>query len=1047
MKVLLINQNPVIKKLVGMASKKLNLEIENVARIAPDFNANDYICIIVDDENVGKNLERLTALQDQVKVCLLFARKTQIKKHEFNIAIQKPFLPTDILEILNDCIPKEGEIKKQSDIGLSEDVDNHSTLDYGSINSVNEIDMDLKSAEITPPEGIESINNIQEEAMQIANEDTDSMLDFNPDSLDFSSLEEAGEVTSEIPHEDTADNIDQIDEKDMQAIADQDSHEAQETRVGSIFDSDLSDLKPSSDNPLDLANFDLDSIMDSSALKAASLGMPSQIEEEAKEVADNLDDEDDLFLSDDERDLLQPSPKKFLQARQEEEERKAKEAEENINKEQADLLETDSNAAPKEHEYLIDEVQGDNTEIATQNAKNPLQDTNDNVSNNVSLESQVITDSIDPEQNSQDTHTIDSVPLDNTPNSTIQDITLINKDNLEEMGLADVDLGNLDLESPAIDDKTTKEHIDTIDLSGLDETLKKQEVQDDNTTSGTLDDAFDDLSAALDSAFNNLSFDTQLDDVQAQDELVMADSTQEDNAPLQDNAKELEIDELATLDIGGIENIDNETDPTQTMAIPSQIDETQSQSTSLDDDLESMLLESTHLDSSITTPDTLDLKHDNESKEIALDENDMDSINILDDTLHEHLESNTKDLQAELTLDELKNAKIGLDEVESNSNDLESSLHADIQDPQEKLDIDLESILDTNDLESMDTLSLDGQETTPQEDSIQKPTILAEDTLAEVNEALRAINDDALIDMPNDTAIDNQKIINTDEETKLDDDINMLLDMPLDIDMQESSLDNQASSIDNVSQENEEKHDNMLDGLLNTSLDSANSLDLDGHDVALDLDIDTIANKDDMLTEQLTMQDKETTLQDSNALDDMLADIDTALEENTESIPLDSEESDNLFIQDSVNKIAESEATIPHSDEMLYVTLPSSEESIENITETELAEALGESCDVPIIRLEQSLEEEAKQDNRQLDIAESIPLNTDDMPLDNTQTQIPQEDDAQEHVDSIRDTQHIKDLDADSLIDFFKNTPKEKLHEIFDGSEINFSIHFGKNKA
>ncbi len=41
---------------------------------------------------------------------------------------------------------------------------------------------------------------------------------------------------------------------------------------------------------------------------------------------------------------------------------------------------------------------------------------------------------------------------------------------------------------------------------------------------------------------------------------------------------------------------------------------------------------------------------------------------------------------------------------------------------------------------------------------------------------------------------------------------------------------------------------------------------------------------------------------------------------------------------------------------------------------------------------------------------------------------------------------NVKELDANSLIDFFKNTPKEKLHEILDGSEINFSIHFGKDK-
>ena len=67
MKVLLINQNPVIKKLTTLASKRLNLDVENVARLPANFNAKDYVCIIVDDENAGKNINRLTSLQESVE--------------------------------------------------------------------------------------------------------------------------------------------------------------------------------------------------------------------------------------------------------------------------------------------------------------------------------------------------------------------------------------------------------------------------------------------------------------------------------------------------------------------------------------------------------------------------------------------------------------------------------------------------------------------------------------------------------------------------------------------------------------------------------------------------------------------------------------------------------------------------------------------------------------------------------------------------------------------------------------------------------------------
>ena len=298
MKVLLINQNPVIKKLVSIASKKLNLEVENIARIPSDFIADNYICIIVDDENVGKNLERLTALQDHIKVCLLFSRKTQIKKHEFNIAIQKPFLPTDILEILHDCIPHDDHTAHKN--SKSE----HTNIDYDSIDKVNEIDMDLRSAEIELPDGIDISNIHDEKDKQETNDDNLDNFDFDPESLNFSALEEAGEVMTQQDTNIRAETPQNADSTDQIEYKNGDSDNSDITKRD-IFDNDLSDLKPSSQDALDLANFDLDSIVDSSALKAASLGSSTQIDKEAQEVANNLSD-DDLFLSNNEQEILQP---------------------------------------------------------------------------------------------------------------------------------------------------------------------------------------------------------------------------------------------------------------------------------------------------------------------------------------------------------------------------------------------------------------------------------------------------------------------------------------------------------------------------------------------------------------------------------------------------------------------------------------------------------------------------------------------------------------------------------------------------------------------
>ncbi|MDY5821997.1 MAG: hypothetical protein SPJ83_04250 [Helicobacter sp.] len=1260
MKVLLINQNPVIKKLVGMASKKLNLEVENVARIANDFRPKDYICIIVDDENVGKNLERLTALQDQVKVCLLFARKTQIKKHEFNIAIQKPFLPTDILEILNDCIPKEGEIKEADD-----EISNEGLEEYDNVKSINEIDMDLKSAEITPPDGINiDTAKLQAEAEEIAGEDTDSMLDFNPDSLDFSDLQAAGEVTSE---EEVADSTDDENtEKENNTTDKEDSikesEEEPEHRVGSIFDSDLSDLKPSSDNPLDLANFDLDSIVDSSALKAASLGIPAQIEEEAKEAADSLgDDEDDLFLSDDERDLLQPSPKKFMQAKKEEEELRAKEQENNAD----DTADTQS----LENESLDDILDNGSLKNASDDSSaTDIEADADTESassdlDNIDLESLALQSDITQEKD-------DSIESGaNTAEKSTDNLTAIDKKELDDMGLMDMDL---DTQAPKSTPKPSVEHdIDSIDLSGLDETLSKQATQDTATTN-TLDDAFDELSAALNSAFDNMILSGESSD-ETNDSKIEHDSNLQDLENIDSTTQTKDLDSKETeniqlddldLQIDETTNTDNSTESSLD-SNPKEIDNLAQDESLETKEADELLLDSLDLDS-------MDITHDIESKSLDTEnkEDDINSLLQLDDDLNlqsqesKEIETNdTQQLDSDLLnaletddsissessmTDELPNDLIGdlnidtdltpakteesIDDILNIQEDQSKNTNANtlddaFDDLTEALDnafdsaINAEESKDSKEAENMSLDDLDLQinetanETENTDGSIESSlnsnlldidldnkakddesleSLLDSDSEAAntdnlaQNESLESLVDDSSELLESKTQDSELSSIDDLQDPKIDENVEsketdeLLLDS-LDLDSMDITHDIESQSLDTEnkeddinsllqldddlnlqSQESKEVETNdmqqldndLLDGLdsndspistpdlesntlddLNGDLDKDLSIEIDdtkapdSNQIDMDLEAmlnideeldtqkpdskpqvlqeDTLAevnealealndevalndntdlsqaddikdelldpenkdsmdldNADDLLTDFLNDSDSsELDLQkdstdedllhtqdgidtDSNVLDDMLAELDS--KNSTDTL-----ESSNIT---STNNSTKSLETNPDT---LYVALPSNEEALENLTETELAEALGEITDLDIVRIDPNDINPNQLNQNKLD-------ETQDTPAINTESSIT---DTQEIESSLNETQlddtmplnneapldtlsttdtiskdNVKELDANSLIDFFKNTPKEKLHEILDGSEINFSIHFGKDK-
>ena len=1265
MKVLLINQNPVIKKLVGMASKKLNLEVENVARIANDFRPKDYICIIVDDENVGKNLERLTALQDQVKVCLLFARKTQIKKHEFNIAIQKPFLPTDILEILNDCIPKEGEIKEVDD-----EISNEGLEEYDNVKSVNEIDMDLKSAEITPPDGINiDTAKLQAEAEEIAGEDTESMLDFNPDSLDFSDLQAAGEVTSEEEVADSTDDENTEEESDTANKEDsiKESEEEPEHRVGSIFDSDLSDLKPSSDNPLDLANFDLDSIVDSSALKAASLGIPAQIEEEAKEAADSLgDDEDDLFLSDDERDLLQPSPKKFMQAKKEEEELRAKEQENNAD----DTADTQS----LENESLDDILDDESLKNAS----------DDNISENsgtTDIEADADTESASSDLDNIDLESLalqsdmtqekdDSIESRaNTAEKSTDNLTAIDKKELDDMGLMDMDL---DTQAPKSTPKPSVEHdIDSIDLSGLDETLSKQATQDTATTN-TLDDAFDELSAALNSAFDNMILSGESSD-EVKDSKVESDSNLQnlENIDSTTQTKDLDSKETENINLDDLDlqidettNTDNSTESSLD-SNPKEIDNLAQDESLETKEADELLLDSLDLDS-------MDITHDMESKSLDTEnkEDDINSLLQLDDELNlqsqESKEAETNDTQqldsdllnaletddsisSESSMtDELPNDLIGdlnidtdltpakteesIDDTLNMQEDQSKNANANtlddaFDDLTEALDNAFDSAInaeESKDSKEADNMSLDdldlqinetANETENTDDSIESSlnsnlldidldnkakddesleSLLDSDSktantdnLAQ-NESLESLVDDSSELLESKTQDSELSSIDDLQDPKIDENIEsketdeLLLDsldldsMDITHDMESQSLDteNKEDDINSLlqldddlnlqSQESKEVEINdmqqldndLLDGLdsndspistpdlesntlddLNGDLDKDLSIEIDdtkapdSNQIDMDLEAmlnideelgtqkpdskpqvlqeDTLAevnealealndevalndntdlsqaddikdelldpenkdnmdldNADDLLTDFLSDSDSsELDLQkdstdedllhtqdgidtDSNVLDDMLAELDS--KNSTDTL-----ESSDIAPNDNSTKSLET------NPDTLYVALPSNEEALENLTETELAEALGEITDLDIVRIDPNDINPNQLNQNKIDETQDTPaINTESSITDTQETEsnlnetqlddtMPLNNEAPLDTISTTDTinkDNVKELDANSLIDFFKNTPKEKLHEIFDGSEINFSIHFGKDK-
>lgn len=100
MKLLLINQNPVVSKLVGLSAQKANVEASEVESAEGLPEGDDYDLVIVDDAMASDEL--VQALKERFSSCakVLIHAGNGVKMKGFDHYLRKPFLPTEMVDLL-----------------------------------------------------------------------------------------------------------------------------------------------------------------------------------------------------------------------------------------------------------------------------------------------------------------------------------------------------------------------------------------------------------------------------------------------------------------------------------------------------------------------------------------------------------------------------------------------------------------------------------------------------------------------------------------------------------------------------------------------------------------------------------------------------------------------------------------------------------------------------------------------------------------------------------------------------------------------------------
>ncbi len=179
MKILLLNENPVVSRLISLSAKKMSYDFEEVN--AYDENLGHYDAIIVDSDTPAP----LKILKEKCDKLIFLAPRNQSVDVDALI-LHKPFLPTDFLNLLN-----QENLKIEDDAILPiEEAENpyaNISLDLDDLNLddlPDEKTEDIQENELSMEENLESLalGDIKEDAR--AHENTDKELNLDDLSLD-----------------------------------------------------------------------------------------------------------------------------------------------------------------------------------------------------------------------------------------------------------------------------------------------------------------------------------------------------------------------------------------------------------------------------------------------------------------------------------------------------------------------------------------------------------------------------------------------------------------------------------------------------------------------------------------------------------------------------------------------------------------------------------------------------------------------------------------------------------------------------------------------
>jgi len=215
MKILLINNNPVVSRLTALSARKENIEIDEIKNIS-ELRASNYDIIFVDGESYNNDVSNIIRNSGVEKRVLFYSQGEEDTQSFFTQSILKPFLPSEVSEILRESklsLLKEKEEKKKEDskksVIFDDLVEGKREKELEVLNVVEKKDKFDEKLEEAFPLDIDGLSNNTTSEIQLEESDKKETKKYEKDMFtlddDLFELDDKKDTTKDI------NNIDNMD--------------------------------------------------------------------------------------------------------------------------------------------------------------------------------------------------------------------------------------------------------------------------------------------------------------------------------------------------------------------------------------------------------------------------------------------------------------------------------------------------------------------------------------------------------------------------------------------------------------------------------------------------------------------------------------------------------------------------------------------------------------------------------------------------------------------------------------------------------------------